>query len=222
MSLRIDEIPSLNAQLEEVTRQMAAQLPPETLQMLDAFVKELKESGIVESAVSIGSTIPHFELPNVFGHYVSSIEMLAKGPMVLAFYRGAWCPYCNLELQSLQMILPEIHDYGAELVAISPQTPDNSLSLQEKHGLEYEVLSDVGNTVARKFGLVYSLSEPMKEFFSVVGIDLPSFNGDQSWELPIPATYVIDQSGVVVAHIDPDWSHRMEPREILEALRSLM
>ena len=158
MPLRIDEIPSLNAQLEEVTRQMASQLPPETLQMLDAFVKELKESGMVANAVS---------------------------------------------------------------VAISPQTPDNSLSLQEKHSLEYEVLSDVGNAVARKFGLVYSLSEPMKEFFSVVGIDLPSFNGDQSWELPIPATYVIDQSGVVVAHIDPDWTRGMEPREILEALRGL-
>jgi peroxiredoxin len=221
MALRLDEIPSLNAQLEEVTRQIAAQVPLEALTMLGDFMKDLKESGIVESAVSIGSTIPHFELPNATGQFVSSIEMLARGPMVIAFYRGAWCPYCNLELQSLQMIVPEIHDRGAELVAISPQTPDNSLSLQEKHGLEYQVLSDAGNAVARKFGLVYSLSGPMKEFFSVAGFDLPSFNGDQSWELPIPATYVVDQEGIVVAHIDPDWTRRMEPRQILESLRTI-
>ncbi|MFH2112899.1 MAG: peroxiredoxin-like family protein [Spirochaetota bacterium] len=221
MSLRIDEIPSLNAQLEEVTRQMASQVPPEALQMLGEFMKDLKESGMVADAVSIGSAIPHFELPNATGEYVSSMELLAKGPMVIAFYRGAWCPYCNLELQNLQMILPEIHDRGAELVAISPQTPDNSLSLQEKHGLEFQVLSDAGNAVARKFGLVYSLSEPMKQFFSVVGFDLPGFNGDQSWELPIPATYVVDQEGIVIAHIDTDWTRRMEPRQILDALRDL-
>lgn len=221
MTTDIQNLPSLNSRLDEVTRTMARQMPSEAAALLESFIGDLKERGMVQRSIEKGERVPHFELPNAVGTVISSHHLLARGPLVISFYRGAWCPYCNLELQALNTILPVIRDYGASLVAISPQTPDNSLSLKEKHELDFEVLSDVGNDVARRFGLVFSLSEPMKEFFSVSGVHLPDFNGDESWEIPIPATYVVDQDGVVVAHVDPDWRHRMEPREIIDALKQL-
>jgi peroxiredoxin len=221
MATQLNHLPSLNAKLDEVSREIGSQIPAESKQLLSDFIEELRESGMVENALNKGDRIRHFELPNAVGSLVSSMDLLAKGPLVISFYRGAWCPYCNMHLQMLQMALPEIHDRGAQLVAISPQTPDNSLTLAERHELEFEVLSDQGNEVARDFGLVFSLSEPVKEFFRVAGFDLPEYNGDERWELPIPATYVVDQDGIVVSHIDPDWSRRMEPREIVEALDEL-
>jgi peroxiredoxin len=129
-----------------------------------------------------------------------------------------WCPYCNLQLRAYQAILPRIRELGATLVAVSPQTPDNSLTTAEQKGLTFPVLSDAGNEVARRYGLVFSLSETLR----AMSADLPAYNGDSSWELPMPGTFVIAPDGTVrLAFVDADWTRRLEPAAILGALRGL-
>ena len=138
--------------------------------------------------------------------------------MVLTFYRGEWCPYCNLQLRAYQAILPQVQELGASLVAVLPQIPDHSLSTAEKKDLRFPVLSDSGNVVARRYGLVFAVSERLRQ----AGAHLPTYNGDASWELPMPGTFVIAPDGVVrLAFVDADWTKRLEPMEILETLHQL-
>ena len=142
--------------------------------------------------------------------------------MVLAFYRGHWCPYCNVALRALQQALPQFRGAGARLMAISPETPDHSMSLIERQKLEYDVLSDAGNRVARDFGLAFKLPESVRPVYERLGITLPAFNGDESFELPVPATYVIDRDGRIRwAHVDADYTKRAEPAQILAALNQI-
>jgi peroxiredoxin len=142
--------------------------------------------------------------------------------VVLTFYRGGWCPFCDLQLHAYQSVLAEIHDLGAELVAISPQTPDYALSDVEKKQLTFPVVTDKGNAVGRKYGLVFKLSDVMQQLQTNFGNPIPKFNGDEAWELPMPGTFVLDRAGVVrLAHVDPDYMKRLEPAAILEALRAL-
>ncbi len=148
--------------------------------------------------------------------------MLRRGPAVVTFYRGGWCPYCNLQLRAYQAALPEMTALGAQLVAISPQLPDGSLSTAEANDLTFDVLSDVGNSVARRFGLVYALPEELRAALRSNNKALPGVNGDESWELPVPATYVIGRDRrVALAAIDVDYRNRLEPEAILAALKSL-
>ena len=141
---------------------------------------------------------------------------------MLSFYRGEWCPYCNLQLHAYQELLPEISALGATLIAVSPQTPDHSLSMAEKHNLEFAVLSDEGNVVARQFGIVYQYDDVSHKYFQDRGIDLSRFNGDASWELPFPATYIIAQDGTItLAFVDVDFRHRLESSDLLAGLRSV-
>lgn len=161
-------------------------------------------------------------MPNATGQIVSLAEVLTRGPVVLSFYRGGWCPYCNLELQALQRHLPEIREMGASLLAVSPQTPDNSLSTAEKHQLQFDVLSDQGDQVARTYGLVFTVPPELHSIYRQWGIDIPAWNGDESWELPLPATYVIDRGGIIrSAFVNLDYTQRMEPADILRELRAL-
>jgi peroxiredoxin len=161
---------------------------------------------------------PDFTLSNVDGQPVTLSALLLHGPVVLTFYRGEWCPYCNLQLRAYQAILPQIQELGASLVAISPQTPDNSLTTADKKGLTFPVLSDLGNAVARRYGLVFSVSETLR----TAGAPLPSYNGDESWELPMPGTFVIAQDGIVrLAFVSADWTKRLEPAAILDGVRAL-
>jgi len=149
-------------------------------------------------------------------------DLLERGPVVLTFYRGAWCPYCNLTLRAYQAALPAITALGATLVAVSPQTPDNSLTTVEKKELTFPVLSDAANVVARQYGLVVSLSEDVRPLYTAIGSALPAYNGDQSWELPMAGTFVIARDGTArLAFVDPDYTHRLEPAEIVAALRDL-
>ena len=149
-------------------------------------------------------------------------DLLAAGPVVLSFYRGGWRPYCNLELRALQPALPEITRLGATLVAVSPQTPDESLSTAEKNALAFPVLSDAGSATAKSFGIAYDLAEELRPIYARFGHALPDKNGDESWVLPIPATYVIDTDGTIaLAFVDVDYRNRLEPAEILTALQSL-
>ncbi|WP_218079539.1 peroxiredoxin-like family protein [Anthocerotibacter panamensis] len=213
---------SLTQELNNVATHIKSQIPAEALSTMGQAMAELIQSGIVDRSLKVGATVPDFTLPNAAGTPVQLSTLLAQGPVVISFYRGAWCPFCNLELHALQQALPEIQALGANLVAISPQTPDNSLTTIEKNSLTFEVLSDSGNTVARQFGIVFQLAESLRPIYANFGIDLPVFNGDTSFELPMPATYVIAPDGrVAYTFVDPDYTKRLEPAQVLEALRSL-
>ncbi len=197
-------------------------LPDDDAQVVGASFEKLNASHTGESAIAVGEIAPNFTLPDATGELVNLHSKLNEGPVVLSFYRGGWCPFCNLELQALQALLPEIKSLGASLIGISPETPDNSMSTAEKHQLEFDVLSDVGNKTARDYGLIFTVYEEMRPLYLKWGLDVPASNGDDSWELPVPATYIIDSNCVArAAHVDKDYTKRMEPEQILTALRNL-
>lgn len=207
------------AQYKEQFRQNVADPIQSTMA---TATQDLIDSGIANQALKEGESLPDIRLPNVTGQSVAIKDLLKAGPVVISFYRGGWCPYCNLELKALQDKLPEIKALGAQLVAISPETPDTSLSTAEKNELEFEVLSDVGNTVAKSLGLVFTLPEELRPIYSQFGIDIPAHNGDATFELPLPATYVIASDGtVILAFADPDYTQRLEPIKVVDALKQL-
>jgi peroxiredoxin len=182
-------------------------------------IAQLIQSGAAEQALSEGASAPDFTPPDAFGNPVTLSHLFQQGPVVITFYRGAWCPYCRLTLHAYQQALPQIQEAGASLVAISPQTPEHSRALVEKEELTFAMLSDAGNTVARRFGLVYTLDEAVRAAHQQVGADLPAFNGDDSWELPMPGTFIVDQAGtVLLAFVDPDFTHRLDPSAIIGRL----
>ena len=177
--------------------------------------------GVVDRALKVGDRAPDFELPDPAGKKVKLSELLARGPVVVTWYRGGWCPYCNIALRGFHKRLPEIRSAGASLVAISPETPDNSLSTAEKNHLEFEVLSDQGNKVARAYGVAYKIPKVVADQFKG-RLDLAKYNGDDSGELPLGVTYVIDREGIIrYAFVDADYRKRAEPSDVLAALRNL-
>lgn len=196
---------------------------PETiLKVMDDATTDLKQTGQEDVVVKVGEKAPEFSLPNHLGEERTLTGLLAESTLVISFYRGGWCPYCNLELAALQRALPEIEALGARLVAISPETPDHSLSTREKQGLAFDVLFDKGNVVAETYGLVFTLPEELRSIYEKLGIDIPAYNGDTSFRLPIPATFVIDRDGTIVyAFADADYTKRLEPSEIINALRNI-
>ncbi|WP_017323967.1 peroxiredoxin-like family protein [Synechococcus sp. PCC 7336] len=213
---------SLTEQLSAQAAQYRAQLPDEVLEKMARTTADLAVSGIVDRSLKAGDRASNFTLPNAVGKDVQLSELLADGPVVLSFYRGQWCPYCNLELRALQEALPDITAAGANLVAISPQTPDRSLSTVEKNELTFEVLSDVGNRVARQYGLVFTLPEELRPIYASFGIDVPAHNGDETFELPLAATYVIAPNGIIAhAFINADYKQRLEPANIIAVLKAL-
>jgi peroxiredoxin len=214
-------IATLKSSIDAFMQGVAKHAPPEVLAGLGAEIKKLAESGIAGQALQVGAKAPDFTLPDAHGMPVTLSALLAKGPAVVAFYRGGWCPFCDLQLRAYQGALGAIHELGAELVAISPQTPDYALSDVEKKQLTFPVLTDQGNRVAREFKLVFALSDALRKLQAHFGSVLPKFNGDDSWELPMPGTFVLDRQGVVkFASVDPNWMVRVEPSAILEALRA--
>ena len=213
---------TLAKQLENQLTKAKANIPAEKLAVMAQATTELINSGIAEQTLQVGDTLPPINLPNALGKTVNTQDLLTEGALVISFYRGQWCPYCNLELRALQQALPEFKALGASLVAISPQNPDNSLSTTEKNELTFEVLSDVGNQVARQLGLVFQIPEQLRPIYQSFGIDLPEHNGDETFELPIAATYVINRDGkVVYAFVNPDYTQRAEPADILAAVANL-
>ena len=197
-----------------------AKLPSEVRETMSTATADLAASGILNSAIAVGDTAPDFVLPNATGKEVKLSDLLANGPVVLSFYRGQWCPYCNLELRALELALPDITAAGASLAAVSPQTPDNSLSTVEKNELTFEVLSDVDNVVAKQYGLVFQVPEPLHPIYANFGIDIPAHNGDDSYQLPVPATYVIAPEGTVShSFVNADYTKRLDPVDIVAALQ---
>lgn len=184
-------------------------------------IADIRDKGVLDGAKNIGDQAINFTLSNATGEQVSLDTYLSKGPVILTWYRGGWCPYCNLTLQRLQEELPNFKAHGANLLALTPEIPDSSISTSEKHDLEFEVLSDVGNQVARTFGIVFELIPGVAEAYQN-GFGLHAFNGDTSNELPLAATYVINTDGeIVYAFLDEDYRNRAEPAAIIEALKSL-
>jgi peroxiredoxin len=213
---------SLKTELDAFRAVFMTKAPPEVRAAMTRADMELAASGVAQCAVKAGDRAPDFRLPDARGRQIRLQELRAKGPVVVSFYRGGWCPYCNLELRALQSELPAIKKLGAELVAISPQTPDESLSTAEKNDLAFAVLSDVGSATAKAYGIAYDLAEELRPIYTRSGHALPDKNGVDSWVLPIPATYVIDTNGtIVLAFIDVDYRNRLEPAEIVAAVESL-
>jgi peroxiredoxin len=212
----------LQQQLDEFLAQGRSLLPAHLLQDLLSPIEQLITSGAAEKALKEGVQAPDFTLPDALGNAVTLSHLLAQGSVVITFYRGEWCPYCNLELRAYQQALPQLRALGASLVAISPQMPDHSLSTGEKLELTFAVLSDVGNHVARQFGLVFSIDEAVRTAHERVGANLPAFNGDDSWELPMAGTFLIDQAGILrLAFVDPDFTRRLDPSVIIARLNEL-
>lgn len=213
---------SLNDELRTFREGVKAQLPPEIFGLLEQGTEQLRNAGVGAKALREGASAPDFTLPDVSGKPLSLSSLLKQGPVVLLFYRGAWCPYCNLEIRAYQAVLTRIRSAGANLVAVSPQLPDGSLSMQEKHSLEFPVLSDVGSIVAKAYGIAFDLPEALHEIHRSFGADLPTINGKGDWVLPIPATYVIAPDGRIIrAHADVDYTVRMEPQEVLDTLERM-
>ena len=211
---------SLQQQTEQLTADFRSKASPEIIEILRRTGEELRATGIADTALREGAKAPDFTLPNAVGRPYHLAEGLTRGPVVVTFYRGRWCPYCNLQLQAYQKILPRIHATGASLVAISPQTPDQSQAALLNNFLQYEVLSDIGNTVGRAFRLVYPLSRDLRKVYLSFGINLAEYNGDDTWEIPLPGTFVIGRDAVIrLAFVDPDYTKRLEPAVLLAALQ---
>jgi peroxiredoxin len=210
--------PSLADRIAELTRHASS----ETVRAVVAEIEKLTEAGVGTTAPRVGDRVPGFTLPDARGGNVSLAEELKRGPAVIAFYRGGWCPYCDLQLRSYQEVLPRIRQLGASVIAISPQTLDATLSTAQKKELAFAVLSDRGNQVARAYGLAFKVPPLLDEIQRGFGIDIPAANGDTSNELPVTATFVVATDGRVgYRHLDVDWRRRLEPAELLRWLEQL-
>ncbi|CAL9490312.1 Thiol-disulfide oxidoreductase ResA [Streptomyces sp. enrichment culture] len=213
---------SLNAELRAFYESRKEEIPAELREVMHRAGQELADSGQADRALTAGARAPRFALPSATGRIVALDDLLAAGPVVLTFYRGAWCPFCNIALRSLQQHHSAITERGARLVAVSPQVPDEALSLTEKHELAFDVLSDVGSGTAKQYGLAFDLPEDLAAVYDKLGFDLQRVNGGHPRTLPLPATYVIDRDGVIRwAFADTDYVNRAEPADVLAALDAL-
>jgi peroxiredoxin len=211
---------SLKDQLAEYRAGWYKRVPAERQAIMERHIAQLRSGAIARAMLKAGDRAPKIVLGNAKGETVDVGRLLEKGPVILTFYRGGWCPYCNLELKSFQDVLPEIAAAGASLVAISPEKPDDTLSTAEKNALTFEVLSDVGQKIGRAFGLVYEFTDELKTAYQGFGLDIPARNGAPGeWALPVSATYVIDRDGTIIyAYTDADYRDRADPRDVLQVL----
>ncbi|MBB1327630.1 AhpC/TSA family protein [Pseudoalteromonas sp. SR45-1] len=212
---------SLKAQIDAYNVQKDAKLPADVLALMNTTNEELIAQHIKDNALQIGQKVENFSLANHNGENIELADLLKKGPVIISFYRGGWCPYCNLELKALNDYLPQFKTQSAQLIAISPQLPDETLSTAQKNDLEFDVLCDVSNKVAEQFGLLFTLDERIQALYTQFGIDFEHYYGDKSFKLPLPATYVINQEGAITyAFLSEDYTLRAEPIDVMTALES--
>ena len=202
-------------------KELIAKYVPAEIQAIHAqVIAELQQQRIAESALAAGAKAPAFELTDHNGNLVSSAELLNKGRVIICFFRGRWCPFCVGQLEAMSWLMPEIRAAGASLIAISPQTLQQSFFMADQHRLRFPLLSDLGNDVARQFGLMYRVPGFQQAVYRRAFINLPLANGDESWELPIPGTYIIECNGTVLyASSNPDYTERPEPQDILDRVK---
>jgi peroxiredoxin len=217
---KIIAVPSYKDGLNGLVEQLGQMLPTEKLSIFNNDARQLGQQHRSPLKLQVGDMAPAFSLPNAAGNMLQLQDLLHKGAVVLTFYRGAWCPYCNLQLKHYQQILPQITAAGAQLVAVSPMTPDHSLNMQQSNELRFEVLSDVGNKVARQFTAIIDNPASSIQAMAELGYDFHSFYADKSAELPVPATFVIAKHGAITfaASEGGDYRQRVEPGVILNAL----
>ena len=213
---------SLKAELTATAEHLAAVLPASARHTIDAGIAAVHGAGLAQRSLRAGQPAPDFTLPDADGQPVSLSQLLAAGPVVLVFYRGNWCPYCNVQLRAYNQFLDEFKALGVALVAVSPQTPDLTALTAEEKKLRFPVLSDVGNAVARQYGLAYFVGDAVYGALHGVGIDLAAYNGDDRGELPLTAAFVIAQDGTVAwAAVEADFKQRPDPTLLLAALAQL-
>jgi peroxiredoxin len=216
---------SLQAKLDAFKADFEAGKPPynvphSVIDTMHRATTELIESGAARRAKKAGDLAPAFSLKDPEGNVINSADLLKRGPVVLSFYRGVWCPYCNMELQALETAKSEFDRYGASLVAISPQTAPNSRKSVRQNKLSFPILSDVKGKVGAAFGLRFDLPDYLVELYKQLKNDLPTFNDDPSWTLPMPARYVIGQNGVILySEVNPDYTRRPEPEDMIPVLQ---
>lgn len=214
---------SLQSEIDATKERNRAKASPEKMAAYADGIEAVRKAEITKTAKQIGEDTPDFTLPDAKGGKFTLSEALAEGPVVLTWYRGGWCPYCNIQLAAYQRILPQIEELGARLVAVSPELPDQSLSTSEKNGLKFAVLSDRNLEVAEEYGLVFELTPEVERLYAEF-FDIAEYNGEEAAknELPLAATYVIDRNGKIAwSFLESDYTKRAEPREILEVLDGL-
>ncbi len=212
----------LKEKIAEYDKNKAEQVSADILTIMDQATLNLRSTGIENNALKTNDLAPEFSLNNHNNLSKSLNEYLKESIIILSFYRGGWCPYCNMELHALQEHLPEIEKLGARLVAISPEVPDHSLSTHEKNELVFDILYDQGNTVAKEYGLVFKLPDVLRPIYDKFGLDIPDHNGDDTFELPMPATYIINQQGKIIYHfVNSDYTRRAEPSDLIEIIKKI-
>jgi peroxiredoxin len=216
----------LNQVLGEAKKQFVAKFvantPVDVQAEIFRMIREQQQSGVVYG-LQEGQKAKDFTLNNSVGVNVNLFEQLSNGPVVLTFYRGGWCPFCNIQLRAYQNILPEIEALGGQLIAVSPQSPDNTLSQQEKEDLRFQVLSDTNGLVGAFYNVLYDVPLYIQEIMTnQFNLNLAEYNATNRWILPIPSTFMIDESGVIrSAYVNPDFMKRLEPQDILDQLKKL-
>lgn len=215
---------TLAEQLRERLETASRSRPPEVSRTLTDGIAGVHESGIADRARTVGDRAPSFTLPDALGRTVTLEVLLERGPLIISFYRGGWCPYCNLELRAYQDLLPQLSEAGTALVAISPESPDESLSTSERLELGFSVLTDQDNRVAAAFGIVHPVPSDVEAVYRGNGIDLQARTGQaqEATSLPLPATFLVDEDGMIrYAFVSPDYTLRAEPSDVLDAARAL-
>ncbi|MDO6762490.1 peroxiredoxin-like family protein [Agarivorans sp. 1_MG-2023] len=213
---------SLQTEIADYIASFIQKAPLDVQQVMKQATKNLSESNIAANTPQQGQALLSFTLANQNGEKVSLNALLKDGPLVVTFYRGGWCPYCNLELRAYQQILPQIKALGANLVAITPELPDASLSTTEKNELQFQVLSDVNAEYAKSLDIVFALPEELRPIYSSFGIEVEQHNGAGQFDLPLAATFVVGQDGSIAsAFVEADYTKRQEPSDLLPVLTSL-
>jgi peroxiredoxin len=212
-------MPTLQAAIDEYNAAKKEQMPAEVLATMARTTAELKDTGIEDRALRAGDRTPDFSLPNQHGEMRRFADLLAESTVVLNVYRGGWCPYCNFEMKALAEALPDIKAAGAQLVGMTPEDPDHAQDTANQHDIGIEILSDAGNVVSEQLGLVFSLAEELRPIYLGAGLDIPAYNGDDTFRLPVPATYIVRSDGIIKADfVNADYTQRMEPAEIVAFL----
>ena len=213
---------NLQSAIDEYNAAKKEKMPAEVLETMARATTELKDSGIENKVLRTGDRIPDFSLPNQHGEMRRFADFLAEAPVVLNIYRGGWCPYCNFEMKALADALPEIEAAGARLVGLSPETPDHAQDTATRHNIGIEILSDAGNAVSEQMGLVFSLAEELRPIYLGAGLDIPAYNGDDTFLLPVPATYIVGSDGVIkYDFVNADYTQRLEPQDIVKFLQEV-
>ncbi len=211
---------TLSNQLAEFRANWHARVPQDRQAVMEQHIAHLASSGIERSAKQVGDPAPAIQLRDQHGADFDVASLLAKGPVIVTFYRGGWCPFCNLELKAYQALLPRITAAGAHLVAISPEKPDDTTSTAEMNEISFPVLSDIGQRVGKAFGVVYAFTDEVRTVYDGFGLDIPAKNGaPDDWSLPLSATYVVGSDGIILfADTRVDYRERTDPLEVLQVL----